>query len=201
MACECSKAVATTAAQRQTLRVALMLNAVMFAVGAVVGLWAQSTGVLADALDMLTDAIAFGLALMGMSRGQAFKNFAARWSAVILLALGIGIVAEAGRRWFFGSEPLGLAMMGYSILSLGVNVYVLKRLSGFQRGEVHLRAAYIFTHADVVANVAVFVAGGVVAASGWQIVDLVVGVAIGLYVVKEAIEIFRQTLGADATGK
>jgi divalent metal cation (Fe/Co/Zn/Cd) transporter len=51
---------------------------------------------------------------------------------------------------------------------------------------VHLRASYICTRADVLANVAVFVSGGIVALTGLHIVDLVAGFAIGLYVLKEA---------------
>jgi len=61
------------------------------------------------------------------------------------------------RRWFFGSEPIGLVMMGYSAVSFAVNLYVLMRLAKFRDGEVHLRASYICTRADVLANIAVFI--------------------------------------------
>jgi len=195
MACECPHTSAKTDAERKTLRAALSLNAAMFVIGTVAGVLAQSTGLLADALDMLTDAIAYGLALMAVSRGLKFKKNAARWSGAVLILLGAGIIAEVVRRWFLGSEPIGLVMMGYSAVSFAVNLYVLMRLARFRDGEVHLRASYICTRADVLANIAVFISGAIVAATGLQIVDLVVGFGIGLYVLKEAGEILRQATG------
>jgi len=183
----------------KTLRAALSLNAAMFVIGTVAGVLAQSTGLLADALDMLTDAIAYGLALMAVSRGLKFKKNAARWSGAILVLLGAGIIAEVVRRWFFGSEPIGLVMMGYSAVSFAVNLDVLMRLAEFRDGEVHLRASYICTRADVLANIAVFISGAIVAATGLQILDLVVGFGIGVYVLKEAGEILTQRTTREPT--
>jgi Co/Zn/Cd efflux system component len=196
MGCECTKVEAKTEDERRILQTALLLNAGMFVIGVAAGIWAQSTGILADALDMLTDAIAYWLALMAFSRGLAFKRLAARWSGTVLVFLGAGIIVEVVRRYFIGSEPIGLAMMAYSGLSFGVNFYVLSRLAVFRQGEIHLRATYIFTRADVVANVALFVTGAIVAAAGLQIVDLLLGFGIGLYVLREAIEILHQANGA-----
>jgi Co/Zn/Cd efflux system component len=98
MNCDCTQVSAKTDAERKTLRMALSLNAAMFVIGTVAGLWAQSTGLLADALDMLVDATAYVLALMAISRGLTFKKNAARWSGGILILLGAGIVAEVVRR-------------------------------------------------------------------------------------------------------
>lgn len=191
MSCDCMEVSAKTDAERKTLRVALALNAFMFVIGTTAGLWAQSTGLLADALDMLTDAIAYGLALMALSRGALFKKNAARWSGAVLILLGIGIVEEVVRRWLFGSEPVGLVMMIYSVASFAVNLYVLVQLAKYRRDEVHLRASYICTRADVLSNIVVFISGGVVMMTGMKSIDLIVGFAIGLYVLKEALEILQ----------
>jgi cation diffusion facilitator family transporter len=192
MGCECTNASARTEEERKTLRIALILNAAMFVIGMSAGLVSQSTGLLADALDMLTDAIAYGLALMAITRGLTFKRNAARWSGAVLVLLGAGIVAEVGRRWWWGSEPVGSVMMAYSVVSFAANLYVLMQLTKYRRGEVHLRASYICTRADVLANAAVFISGAIVAVTGFRLADLLVGFAIGLYVLKEAIEILRE---------
>lgn len=201
MSCECTNAAPKSMAERKTLRIALGLNAAMFVIGTMAGILAQSMGLLADALDMLTDAIAYALALMAISRGPAFKRNAARWSGGVLILLGAGIVAEVVRRWFYGSEPVGLVMMMYSAASFAVNLYVLTRLARISQGQVHLRASYICTRADVLANFAVFISGAIVAATGWRIVDLIVAFAIGLYVTHEAIEILREAAEDAETGK
>ena len=163
----------------------------MFVVGVWAGYLAESTGMMADALDMGTDAVSYALALMAITRSSNFKRNAARWTGLVLILLGAGIVIEVARRAILGSEPVGLAMMAYSIVSFGVNLYVLTRLSKYRRGEVHLRATYICTRADVLANIGVFISGGIVAVTGFRFVDLVAGFAIGLYVLKEALEIMR----------
>jgi Co/Zn/Cd efflux system component len=54
--------------------------------------------------------------------------------------------------------------------------------------EVH----WLFTRVDVIANIGVFASGLIVWLTGWRHVDLLVGSAIGAYVVKEAIEIVRE---------
>lgn len=194
MSCECGHASANTRAERKTLRIALVLNATMFVVGMAAGLWAQSSGLMADALDMLTDATAYALGLMAVTRGIRFKQYSARWTGATLILLSAGILVDVVRRFLFGSEPLGAAMVGFSLLSLCVNVTVLQMLARYRAGEVHMRASWICTRADVVANFGVLASGLVVLATGWRYADLVVGVAIGIYVGKEAAEIWRQAL-------
>ena len=182
-------------AQRRTLWIALGLNAAMAVVGFAIGWLAQSTGVLADALDMLSDAAAYAIGLAAIGRSAPFKRRAAQWSGAILLVLGLGIVVEALRRGVMGSEPLSSWMMLAASLSLIVNLTVLRLLRPFQQGEVHLRATWIFTRADVVANIGVLVAAGLVAITQSRFPDVIVGAAIGAYVVKEAIEILREARG------
>ena len=192
MDCGCDDLSAKTDAERRDVTVALMLNAGMFVVGLVAGYLSQSTGMMADALDMGTDAVAYALALMAITRSLSFKRNTARWSGYVLVVLGAMIVIDVIRRGIVGSEPIGLAMMIYSALSFAVNVYVLARLAKYRRGEVHLRASYICTRADVIANAGVFMAGAVVAATGFRFVDLVAGLVIGCYVLREALEILGQ---------
>jgi Co/Zn/Cd efflux system component len=192
MTCECSQASAKTEKERKTVRIALILNVSMFAIGIVAGYWAQSTGMMADALDMLTDGVAYALTLMAITRGPAFKRNTARWTGGVLIVLGALIVVDVVRRGVLGSEPLGTAMMAYSVASFAVNLFVLLQLSRYRRGEVHLRASYICTRADVIANIGVFVSGGIVAVTGLRVADLIVGFAIGIYVLKEATEILRE---------
>lgn len=69
---------------------------------------------------------------------------------------------------------------------------VLRLLSPHREGEVHLRAAWIFTRADVIANAAVILSGLAVLLTDIRYFDLTVGAAISLYVIKEAFEILKE---------
>lgn len=194
--CGCHAGAPATTEERRSLWWALALNAAMAGVGGVGGWVAESTGLLADALDMLSDASAYAIALLAIGRSAVFKARAAGWSGAALLLLGAGMLLEVGRRAVQGSEPVSGAMVAIALLSLAVNVTVLRLLRRFREGEVHLRAAWIFTRADVVANLGVIAAALLVLATRSPIPDLVVGAAIGLYVIREALEIVRQARAA-----
>lgn len=180
---------ARNAQERRILRIALVLNAIMAVVGGVAGWIAESTGLLADALDMLSDATAYAIGLIAIGRTARFKANAALLSGSVLLVLGVGVLVEVGRRIIYGAEPLSGWMIGTALLSLVVNFTVLRMLAPLKSGEVHLRATWLFTRADVVANLGVILAGALVLWLGSPYPDFIIGALIGLYVIKEAVEI------------
>lgn len=189
--CGCEVQAPGSARQRRVVGIALGLNAAMVVVGTITGILAQSSGLIADALDMLADASAYAIALLALERAMSFKQRAAEISGSILALLGAGVIVDALRRAFTTSDPEGWVMFVVAALSLAVNTTVLRLLRRYRDEEVHLRAAWIFTRADVIANLGVIAAGVLVLAIGSRIPDLVIGCAIGLYVLKEASEIWR----------
>jgi cation diffusion facilitator family transporter len=189
---------ARSAQERRVLRIALLLNAAMAVMGGIAGWLAQSTGLLADALDMLSDASAYAIGLMAIGRSARFKANAAWLSGFALLILGVAVLAEVARRVAYGAQPLSGWMIGTALLSLAVNLTVLRLLSPLKSGEVHLRATWLFTRADVVANVGVIVAGALVFWLASPYPDYVIGVLIGLYVIREAAEILGEARRARA---
>lgn len=190
--CGCHDVEANTAAERHVLWIALGLNLAMAVVGGVAGWVGQSTGLLADALDMLSDATAYAIGLAAIGRAARFKANAAMLSGSVLLVLGLGVLVEVGRRAMQGSEPASGLMLVVASLSLVVNMSVLRLLRRFRTGDVHLRASWIFTRADVVANVGVMVSALLVAWTDSRYPDLIIGTLIGLYVVREAWEILGE---------
>ena len=187
--CGCEPTAADTPEQRRVLRIALGLNATMFIVGVTAGAIARSSGLIADGLDMLADAIAYAIALFAAGRTGLFKAHAARTSGFVLLGLGVGVFADVGRRILTGEPPEGWIMIAVASVALVVNANVLRMLSKQRNQEVHFRATVIFTRVDVIANMAVIISGITVIATGFRYVDLAVGAAIGAYIVKEALEI------------
>jgi cation diffusion facilitator family transporter len=197
--CGCSPPSLNAAAQKRALWIALALNAVMFVVEVSAGILVNSTGLIADGLDMLSDAAVYAIALAAIERSPRFKANAAMFSGIALLALGAGLLFEVIRRFLAGGSPEGPWMIAVASVALVVNVIVLRLLSRQRSQEVHLRAAWIFTRADVVANAAVILSGLAVLATGSRYFDLFVGAAIGAYVVREAFEIISEARQARPT--
>jgi len=173
-------------AEARTLRLLLAINAGMFVVELVVGLLAQSAGLVADGLDMFADAAVYGVALLAVGRAVATKRRAARVAGWLQALLALGLLAEVARRFVAGSEPVSAWMMGIGVLALGANVACLALVARQRHRGVHMKASFIFSANDVLANAGVIVAGALVAWTGSPYPDLLVGTAIGLLVLDGA---------------
>lgn len=175
-----------TRQQARALTWLLAINALMFVVELGSGLIAQSTGLIADSLDMFADAAVYGVALYAVGRAASLQLRAAQLAGVVQLLLALMALAEVGRRALFGSEPESLPMIGVGLLALLANVTCLYLISGQRDGGVHMRASWIFSANDVLANLGVIVAGALVAWTGSPWPDLLIGTAVGLLVLAGA---------------
>jgi Co/Zn/Cd efflux system component len=180
------RAAAQSQRQAGVLKWLLAINALMFVVELGCGWLAQSTGLIADSLDMFADAAVYGVALLAVGRSVAQQVAAARFAGVLQLILALGALAEVGRRFVYGSEPQSLSMIGIGLLALLANVACLWLISGHRDGGAHMRASWIFSANDVLANLGVIVAGALVAWSGSAWPDLLIGSVVGLLVLNGA---------------
>ncbi len=177
--------------QAKVLRVLLAINAAMFLVESTAGFIAHSTGLIADSLDMFADAAVYGIGLYAVSRSATHKARAAYLSGILQLALGLGVVFEVIRHTIAGSEPLSLLMMGFGALALVANLCCLALLSKHREGGVHMRASWIFSTNDVLANLGVIAAGILVAYFGSAVPDLIIGSVIAAIVIRGGVLIIK----------
>jgi len=178
-------------AEARVLRQLLAINAVMFVTELGFGFWAQSTGLIADSLDMLADAMVYGISLNAVGRAVAAQKRAARWSGWLQMALALGALAEVARRAVVGSEPVEVLMIGVATIALVANLACVALLARHRQGGVHLKASWIFSTNDALANVGVILAGVLVLATDSALPDLVVGAVVGLVVLSGAVRILR----------
>ena len=181
----------TASDEASVLWVVLSINAFMFVVELAVGMLAQSTGLIADSLDMLADALVYGLALFAVGRPAIAKRRAAHAAGWLQLALALGALFEVGRRFLQGSEPASLSMMATGFVALLANIACLVLVAKKADAGAHMKASYIFTATDVIANAGVIAAGALVWATGSRFPDLFIGFAVALVVLNGAIKILR----------
>ncbi len=177
--------------EARTLRLLLGINAALFLVEIVAGWLAQSTGLIADSLDMLADAFVYGLGLHAVGRSSLSKLRAAHASGVLQALLAAGVFVDVARRWIVGSAPEPPAMIGISALALVANGSCLLLLARHRHGGAHMKASWIFSTNDVLANLGVMAAGALVAATGSRVPDLVVGTVVAALVLLGAARILR----------
>ena len=162
-----------------TLWILLAINGLMFLVEMTMGLIAQSAGLIADSLDMLADAAVYGLALYAVGHGIKMQVRAAHVAGILQLILAVGVLVEVGRRFLFGSDPQSSMMMTVASVALVANISCLLLIAKHREGGAHMKASWIFSANDVVINLGVILAGLLVAWTGSNYPDLVIGGIVG----------------------
>ena len=188
--CECNIEVESRQ-QSRILITLLVINAAMFVVELLTGVFAESTGLIADSLDMLADAVVYGIGLYAVGRVASAKIRAAFISGYFQIALALIVALDVSRRAVFGSEPEPAYMVLIGLLALAANVVCLNLIARHRDGGVHMRASWIFSKNDVIANVGVVLSGGLVYVTGVRWPDLVVGIVIAYIVFRGALAIIE----------
>ena len=168
--------------QARILKWLLAINALMFGLEFCAGVIAQSTGLIADSLDMLADAAVYGVALYAVGRSVIMKVRAAHLAGWLQIILALGALSEVIRRFLFGSDPGSTLMMSFGIVALVANVLCLTLIAKSKDEGAHMKASWIFSANDVIANIGVIVAGFLVALTNSNMPDLVIGLIIAMIV-------------------
>ena len=85
-----------------------------------------------------------------------------------------------------GSEPVSSLMIGMGCVALIANVICLAIIRKQKNGEVHMRASWIFSANDVIANMGVILAGGMVYLFDTRWPDLIIGLIVSVLVLRGA---------------
>ncbi len=190
MACECDIEI-TDASQKGLLLTLLGINSLLFVVEFTVGWYAQSTGLTADALDMLADAIVYAIGLYAIGKAIQTKANAALISGYFQMMLAALIGFDILRRALYGSEPTSELIIIMGFFALIANAYCLKLIYKHRNGEIHMRASWIFSANDVLANLGVILSGLMVWWLDSRLPDLIIGSIITGLVFWGAIRILK----------
>jgi Co/Zn/Cd efflux system component len=177
--------------QRRTLLVVLILNGLLFAGLGLGGLLADSSALLANALDNASDSVVYLISFLAVGRALTWKRRAATTSGVLLLIFAAGVLIDAGRRWWLGAEPIGWTMISLAVVAAVVNLICLQLLRRLEGDDVNLRAAETFSLNDFASNGGIIVAGGLVLWLNQSWPDLVVGVIVAGIAAKGGLEILE----------
>ncbi len=193
--CRSEGSVGSTA-ERRTLVWLLWINWLMGVIEALSGWLAQSTGLLADSLDMFADAAVYGIALYVVGKSLRSKTRAALFSGKFQVLLGALVVVDVVRRFADGGEPMSLVMFVVALLALLANTACLTLIAKHRHGDVHMRASWVFSANDALGNLGVMIAGAAVQVTGSPVPDLLIGLVIAALVMYGGWRIVADARGA-----
>lgn len=177
--------------QTRVLIILMSINAFMFFVEITLGLLSESTALIADSLDMLADATVYGIGLYAVGRTALLKIKAAHISGIFQIILGTSVSIDVLRRLIWGSEPESILMISIGILALIANIICLMLISKHKNGGIHMRASWIFSKNDVIANLGIIIGGGLVHLLDSRLPDLIIGMLISIIVINGGLHIIR----------
>ena len=190
---ECCGVNAQDKEQRTLLWTVLALNGAMFFVEFIAGWIGQSSGLMADSLDMLADAMVYMVSLYAVGKAIQYKAKAALFNGCLQLLLAALILIGVAVRLVVGSEPQTGIMFWISLLALAVNLFCFVLLSRYRSDDINMRASWICSRNDMIANVGVIISAALVLRFNSSIPDLVIGTVIALVIVKSSLKIVRES--------
>ena len=176
---------------RRALWIVVLLNLGFGACEIVGGFIANSQALKADSLDFIGDGTITLVGLIALGWTAAARARIALVQGIFLLTLGLGVIGVALWRALTAVAPEAELMGGIGIVALVVNVASAFVLSRFREGDANVRAVWLFSRNDALANVAVIVAAGLVAWTGSAWPDLTVAAVIAVLFLHSAYEILR----------
>ena len=181
--------------ERRTLRIVLGLNVGLAVAFFATGAFGDSSALIANGLDNLSDSLVYAISLFALSRSAKWKRSAANVSGGLLILFAAGILYDAWRRYVGGSDPLGTIMIAMALIAAAINAICVWLLARLREPDVNIRAANTFSWNDFAANVGIVAAGGLVAWLGTNWPDLVVGVVVAGIAAWGGIDILRDAHG------
>ena len=192
-------------ANSRMLAIALALTTAFLVAEVVAAFAFNSLALLSDAAHMGTDAAALAIALAAIKIGQRpadddrsfgyrrFEILAAAFNALLLFAVAGYVLWEAVNRFVEPAEVGSTGMLVTAIVGLVVNLIAMRLLSSGAETSLNMKGAYLEVWADMLGSIGVIGGALVIMFTGWNWVDPVVGVGIGLWVLPRTWTLLKDT--------
>jgi len=188
------------------LQWSLAATGIFVVIEIVAGIQAHSLALLSDAAHNFTDALALLLAWVGLylqsKPANEFKTYgyhrasvlSAFVNALTLVALSGWILYEAVGRLRQPEAVNEWTMVGVAGLGLLMNGGIVAALRSASRNDLNIRSAFIHMLGDALGSVAILLGAIAIRYTGWQQVDPLLSMLIGLLIVWTAWDIIRESL-------
>ncbi len=192
--------------RQRNLLLSVVLNGSITLVQVVGGILSGSLALVSDALHNLGDTLAIFLSYLAIRLGRrpsdekktfGYKRIeilVALFNAVVLVAVSLYLFFEAWER-FRDPRPIkGTLMLVVAVIGLLANLAAVLLLHKHSRENLNVKAAYLHLLGDTLSSVGVIAGAVLIIWFGIYWVDPVLTVLIGLFIIREAWKVIRDTL-------
>lgn len=196
--------------------ISLSLTGLIFLAELFGGWWTGSLALLSDAAHVFLDVFALGLSFIALRLSarppddrhtfgyHRLEVLAALLNGATLVGISLGIFKEAWERWQTPQEIKSIEMLIIAAIGLLVNlivVFVLREQPHqHQPGEIHhhhdlnMHSAFLHVLGDAISSVGVILAAILIGFTGWQWIDPLTSVMIGLIILFSSVRLLRASL-------
>ncbi len=181
-------------AYKRALIIVIAINATMIVIEMWAGMASGSQALKADALDFAGDAATYGLSLAVIGASIRTRAMASLIKSGSLALIAITVLGMTALRFAEGVPPEAQTMSLVALLALGANVASVIILLKWRDGDSNVRSVWLCSRNDAIGNVAVIVAGLLVAATASALPDLLVAIMLAGLFLRSSIAIARQAM-------
>lgn len=188
------------------LAIAIALTGSFLVAEIIGGILTESLALLSDAAHMFTDVMALVIALTAIKIGKraadhqrtyGYKRFeilAAAFNAIILLLVAVYILFEAYQRFNSPPDISTRGMLIVAVIGLIINLISMKVLHSGSDSNLNMKSAYLEVFADMLGSIGVIIGAIAIYYTGWQQIDPLLAVLIGLWVVPRTWKLLSESL-------
>lgn len=187
--------------QGRILKLVFAINALMFFIEFGGGIFAKSTALLADSLDMFGDTVVYAFSLFVLYKSDRWRSGAALLKGILMLAFGAGILILAIHRTSSIYIPVASVIGAIGFLVFFTNLICLGLLWRHQHDDMNMKSVWLCSRNDVFSNVCVLVAAGGVSLTNSKWPDIIVGIVIAVVFLRSAIAVIVEAVRGTEKGQ
>lgn len=186
------------------LKIALAIVIVVMIAEVIGGILSNSLALISDAGHMLADvfAISLGIFAINMAKRPVTQTktygyyraeiMAALANGTILILVAVYIFYEAAQRFSETSSVDALTMLPVAGIGLVANISGIFLLKEQSHKSLNIKAAFWHIIGDTLSSTGVMIAGMIILATDWYVVDPIIATIIGVVILWGAIRIVRE---------
>ncbi len=188
------------------LWISIVLNLIITIAQIIGGILSNSLALLSDAVHNLNDTVSLGISLVarkiskrGVNHRKTFGYKRAEIIGAFINLITLVIVAlfliKEGIERFMDPQPIdGFTMFWVAIIGLAGNVITAALLFKESKENLNMRSAYIHILSDALSSVGVIIGGWLIMQYQWYIIDTILTIAIGGYILWHSYHMLRETI-------